>query len=196
MKAQPFSNETVFDHKPVNMNSKHDLIPGRRTFLYKSVAFGAMLPLAPVFGAARPALSADQLPAEMVNEFVRVAHSDFGRVKALLEEQPHLLNAAWDWGDGDFETAIGAAGHMGLREMASYLLEKGARADIFVLTMLGETALVKAMLDRFPYLLNSLGPHGYTLLHPARQGGEQATELFDFLSEKGLVETHVKYFSK
>lgn len=155
-----------------------------------------MFPFVPVFGASTPALASDQLPAELVNEFVRVAHSDFGRVKAMLEEQPHLLNAAWDWGDGDFETAIGAAGHMGIRDMTEYLLEKGARADIFVLTMLGETVLVKAMLDRFPYLLNSLGPHGYTLLHHAKQGGEQAAELLDFLSKKGLTETHVKYFSK
>ena len=34
---------------------------------------------------------------------------DFSKVKQMLDEHPLLLNAAWDWGGGDFETAIGAA---------------------------------------------------------------------------------------
>jgi len=31
----------------------------------------------------------------------------------MLSEHPTLLNAEYDWGAGDFELAIGGAGHMG-----------------------------------------------------------------------------------
>lgn len=151
-------------------------------------------------GLLRPiqgiSLTVDPIPSSAVNEFVKVAHNNLDRLKEILSEYPHIINAAWDWGDGDFENAIGAAGHMGLRETAEFLLANGARADLFVLTMLGETAIVKATLERFPNLLNSLGPHGFTLLHHAKMGGEPASELFALLQEKGLKELHVKIYNK
>ncbi|TNE50383.1 MAG: ankyrin repeat domain-containing protein [Bacteroidetes bacterium] len=132
----------------------------------------------------------------MVKEYVGKAHNDLGRVREILDEHPLILNAAWDWGDGDFETALGAAGHVGFRDMALFLLDKGARADIFVLTMLGETAIVKALVERYPALLTSIGPHGFTLLHHAKRGGEQAQDLLDFFTEKGLAETYIDIFGK
>lgn len=49
----------------------------------------------------------------LVQEFVGAAHRDKAKVMALLEETPNLLNAAHDWGSGDFETALGAASHVG-----------------------------------------------------------------------------------
>jgi hypothetical protein len=137
-----------------------------------------------------------QLEGELVEEFIRVAHSDFSKVQAMLTETPHLLNASHDWGDGDFETAIGAAGHMGNKEMANFLIDQGCRFDIFALTMLGKTEIVKAWLALYPNLLNAIGPHGFTLLHHAKQGGEEATELFDHLSEFGLTETFIPTFKK
>ncbi|MBL7961552.1 ankyrin repeat domain-containing protein [bacterium] len=134
------------------------------------------------------------MESELVKEFVQVAHTDLGRVKILLETNPLLLNASWDWGGGDFETALGAAGHMGLKDTANYLLDKGARADIFVLTMLGKTEMVKSMLTEYPKLLMSLGPHGFTLLHHAEKGGTEASELKEFLISKGLQDKHIKLF--
>ncbi len=92
--------------------------------------------------------------------------------------------------------SIGAAGHMGHRDFALFLLENGARADIFVLTMLGETDIVKSTLERFPNLLNSLGPHGFTLLHHAQKGGEPAAALLEYVKEMGLTEAHVKIYVK
>jgi len=50
----------------------------------------------------------------------------------MLAEYPLLLNSSWDWGGGDFETALGAAGHMGLKDTANFLISQGARVDIFV----------------------------------------------------------------
>ncbi len=38
----------------------------------------------------------------LVQDFVNHAHSDFARVRDLLEREPALINAAWDWGAGDW----------------------------------------------------------------------------------------------
>lgn len=123
-----------------------------------------------------PALSLDR-----VKEFVTAAHANFDRVKSLLAEEPALLNASWDWGGGDFETALGATGHMGRRDIALFLLEKGARMDIFVAVMLGELKLVHATLEAYPNLLHSLGPHGIPIMAHAKAGGDSAKAVLDYL---------------
>ena len=165
----------------------------RNKFLSKTVLVAAGSLVIPAYVSAQDKPAA--IASEMVKEFVLIAHRDLDKVKQMLTAQPLLLNASWDWGGGDFETAIGAAGHMGLKEMANYLLEKGARTDIFVLTMLGKTGIVKGMLADFPGLLNSAGPHGFTLLHHAEKGGKESQELFDYLQTLGLKEKHRKLFS-
>jgi hypothetical protein len=127
---------------------------------------------------------ADPLPSEKVKEFVGAGHNDLVKVKKLLEEFPGLLYATWDWGGGDFETALEGAGHVGTKDVANYLIGQGARTNLFVLTMLGKTQLVKAWLETYPDYLNAKGPHGYTLLHHAQRGGEDAKELLDYLQSK------------
>jgi hypothetical protein len=121
------------------------------------------------------------LDGELVNEFVLKAHGDLGVVKQLLEQEPALLNATWDWGGGDWETALGAASHVGRRDIAEYLLDKGARMDVFAAAMLGETEVVRAMLEAQPALRESLGPHGIPLVAHAEAGGEQASKVLDLL---------------
>ena len=134
---------------------------------------------------------ADPLPAEKVKAFVSAGHNNLPKVKELLEEMPTLLYATWDLGGGDFETALEGAGHVGDKEIANFLISKGARTNLFVLTMLGKTELVKAYLEIWPMYLNARGPHGFTLLHHANRGGEEAKELVDFLQSKGLKETRM-----
>lgn len=133
----------------------------------------------------------DPLPAEKVKEFVTVAHSNLDKTKQLLIEFPTLLYATWDWGGGDFETGLEGAGHVGTKDVASYLIAQGARTNLFVLTMLGKTTIVKAYLETYPQYLNARGPHGFTLLHHAQRGGDDARELLDYLQSKGLKETRV-----
>jgi hypothetical protein len=122
---------------------------------------------------------------ELVREFVSKSHGDFNRVKELLDQEPNLLNAAWDWGNGDFETGMGAAGHMGRVDIAEFLLSKGARMDIFAAAMLGKFEIVKSTLEVYPELKSSKGPHGLTLTHHARQGRDQAKQVLDYLTEIG-----------
>jgi hypothetical protein len=131
----------------------------------------------------------DPLPADKVKEFVIAGHNSLDKVKQLLVEFPTLLYATWDWGGGDFETALEGAGHMGAKEIANHLIGIGARTNLFVLTMLGKTELVKSWLEIFPKYLDARGPHGLTLLHHAQKGGEEAKELLDYLQAKGLKET-------
>lgn len=128
----------------------------------------------------------DPLPAEKVRDFVGAGHKDLSKVKSLLQEFPTLLYATWDWGGGDFETGIEAAGHVGNKEIANFLIDAGARANMFVLTMLGKTHIVKPYIDAFPQYLNARGPHGYTFLHHAQRGGDDAKELLEYFQSKGL----------
>ena len=118
---------------------------------------------------------------ELVAEFVLKAHGDLDTVQRLLEQEPELVNAAWDWGGGDWETGLGAASHVGRREIAEFLLAHGARKDIFAAAMLGEVEIVRAMLDAQPELRDARGPHGIPLRAHAEAGGEQAHEVLELL---------------
>jgi hypothetical protein len=120
--------------------------------------------------------------SERVHAMVANAHGDIDFVRAALAEDPTLANATWDWGDGDWETALGAAGHMGRRDIAELLLAHGARLDLFVAAMLGELEIVEAMLAAYPELREARGPHGIPLLSHAEAGGEQAQAVVEFLS--------------
>ena len=131
----------------------------------------------------------DPLPTEKVKDFVSAGHNNLDKVKQLLEEFPTLIYATWDLGGGDFETGLEGAGHVGNKEIANYLIEKGARTNLFVLTMLGKTQIVKAYIETYPSYLYARGPHGFTLLHHANRGGEEAKELVEYLQSKGLKET-------
>lgn len=135
-----------------------------------------------------------QLDKKLVQKFVGKSHSDITIVKELLEEHPTLLNAAHDWKYGDFETGLGAASHVGNIEIVNYLIEKGAQANIFTACVLGKIEIVKPMLMAFPSVLHARGPHGFTLLHHAEKGGEDALEVKEYLLSLGAKETIVKLY--
>ena len=122
------------------------------------------------------------LDSKLVEEFVGVSHGNFERVKELLAQEPALINATWDWGGGDFETALGAASHMGNKAIANFLLENGARIDIFAAAMLGKLDIVKAALTAYPDALDIPGPHGIPLIDHAEVGGEEAKAVVEYLN--------------
>ncbi|MFY8037006.1 MAG: hypothetical protein ACOVMQ_07550, partial [Cyclobacteriaceae bacterium] len=99
----------------------------RQQFIQKSIlTFGGLVLTSTV--QSQPQEKPGPLKGELVKEFVSVCHGKFDRVKELLENEHLLLHASHDWGGGDFESGIEAAGHVGNKEIANYLLDKGARA--------------------------------------------------------------------
>ena len=122
-----------------------------------------------------------RIDSSLVQEFVGKAHGDLDRVRQMLAEQPALLNAAWDWGGGDWETALGAAAHMGRRDIAEMLLAKGARIDIFAAAMLGQVNTVRAIVQSCAASATSPGPHGIPLIRHAIAGGEAAAGVVAYL---------------
>jgi hypothetical protein len=128
-------------------------------------------------------------PPELTREMVTVSHFNLSRVKELVEARPSLARASWDWGFGDWESALGAASHMGNRAIAEYLISKGARPSLFSAAMLGQLEVVKAMVNANPHAERIRGPHGISLLSHAKMGGNAARPVFDFLQSLGDADT-------
>ena len=124
-------------------------------------------------------------PPELAREMVGVSHAKIDRVRELLAEHPALAKAAWDWGFGDWETALGSASHTGQREIAALLMKHGARPDIFTFAMLGQLDVVKAYVAANPGIQRTHGPHGITLLDHAKAGGDEARSVVQYLEELG-----------
>jgi hypothetical protein len=157
----------------------------RRRFLVAAPA-AVLLPAA--LGGARqgdtPAM--DVFPrqdAAIVREMVGASHANLARVKELVHARPALARAAWDWGFGDWETALGAASHVGSKDIAALLLAAGAHPTIFSAAMLGQLDAVKAFVAASPGIQRTRGPHGITLLAHARNG--ESTEVVEYLETLG-----------
>ncbi len=105
---------------------------------------------------------------DMVSGIVGASHGNFDKVKDLVGKRPELAGASWDWGFGDFETALGAASHVGRRDIAEFLMSHGARPDIFTFTMMGMLKSVQEIIETVPGIQSHTGPHGITLLQHAK----------------------------
>jgi len=164
----------------------------RRSFFLVGSAFVAPTLAMPVKAASgEPADTFPTQDPELVREMVRVSHFNIKRVKELVERQQTLAKATWDWGFGDWESALGAASHVGNREIAEYLLANGARPSIFSATMLGQLDVVKAFIAASPGVQAIHGPHGITLLAHARAGGEQAKPVLEYLEKVGGADPRI-----
>ena len=89
------------------------------------------------------------------------------------------------WGYGDWETALGAASHVGNREIAELLLANGAHPTIFSAAMLGQLEIVKASIATRPGVQKTRGPHGISLLNHAKAGGPESAAVVSFLESLG-----------
>lgn len=107
---------------------------------------------------------------EVIAEVVGKSHFDLDRVKEIVEKRPELSKSVWEWRFGDFESAIGAASHVGRRDIAMYLISKGARPTIFTFAMLGAFDVIKSVVESTPGIQQHTGPHGISLLDHAYAG--------------------------
>ena len=142
----------------------------------------------------QPGWKKSQINRLLVQDFVIYAHDNLDMVKKLLEKEPLLLNAAMDWGGGDWETGLGGASHLGKRDIAEFLIEHGARIDLFASAMLGQLDVIKSMLKLQPKLIDAKGPHGFSLHWHANAGGEKSKEVLDYL--QGVKEVKLPVFPK
>jgi hypothetical protein len=153
---------------------------------------GFRSPLAEKGGSSDRILVTDLFPTqppELTREMVTVSHFNLNRVRELVEAQPSLARTSWDWGFGDWESALGAASHMGNRAIAEYLISNGARPSLFSAAMLGQLDVVKAMVSANPHAERIRGPHGISLLSHAKMGGDAARPVFEFLQTLGDADT-------
>lgn len=122
---------------------------------------------------------------ELVKEMVTVAHGNVARVRELVGRQQTLAKANYDWGFGDWESAIDAASHVGNREIAEFLLANGARPTMFSAAMLGQLDALKGFIAASPGIQRTKGPHSITLLRHAMAGGAPAKPVLDYLTALG-----------
>lgn len=122
----------------------------------------------------------NNLSMETIKEFTAAAHSDLNRVKELCEQYPELLSThvnEWE------ESALTAAAHTGNREIAEYLLAKGAELDICTAAMLGKREAVAQFLEQDPSQAKASGAHGIPIIYHAALSGD--TIIADMLMTAG-----------
>jgi hypothetical protein len=136
----------------------------------------------------KPSWKKQQINRQFVQDFVIFAHSDLEMTKILVEKEPAVLNGFMDWGAGDWESGLGGASHMGRKDIVAFLLEKGARIDIFCAAMMGQLDAVKGFLTLQPKLIDARGPHGFNLHFHAQVGGKEAEPVLDYLQSVKKIE--------
>lgn len=152
-----------------------------RRAVIKSSIFGALAVSIPSISYAKHIISFENndkklfhrypsIDDEIVNEVVGKSHFDLDRVRELVDKRTELARATWDWSFGDWESAIGAASHVGRRDIVEYLIGKGARPTMFTYAMLGGYDIVKSMIELTPGIQKLQGPHGISLLEHAEAG--------------------------
>jgi ankyrin repeat protein len=170
----------------------------RKDFIAKSLAASAVAATVPLLGATDspvPEVSPEtgrgpgrgpRQSLKLVLEFVQAGHRDLDKVKAMLAEAPGLIHARWDWGDGDWESALEGAAHMGRTDIVRYLLANGARVDSFSAAMLGDADTIQSLVKLEPGIANAKGPHGLPLMFYVGYGGSvpMAEAVVPLLTEK------------
>ena len=169
------------------------IVPALGAFAVPALAHGfdGAPPDPPVWPSPEPARGTpvdDSFPSHhpsLAKEIVGVSHFNLARVKELLQQHPSLAKASWDWGYGDWETALGAASHVGNRNIAELLLANGAPPTLCSATMLGQLEVVKAFIAATPGVQRTPGPHGLSLMVHARLGGPPAAAVVTYLESLG-----------
>lgn len=139
--------------------------------------------------AADPGADYPTTGAARAREFVGASHARPDRVREMLAEDAGLARAAWDWGFGDWETAIGAASHTGDMEILEILIAHGARPDLLTLATLDRVDAVRDVIENVPGARAIEGPHSISLFAHAEAGAAQ--RVLDYLASAGIGPTNL-----
>ena len=169
------SKKIIKSNNPINMQRRKFIAAGAAavaaTLVPKSIAEQSPASAATASAPGERKRPPPQELAEVLR-FVQAGHRDLPKVQEMVARDPKFVLAAWDWGEGDWETALGGASHVGRRDIARYLLSQGARIDSFCAAMLGEREVMLALLKTEPTIATTKGPHGYTLLYHVAISGD------------------------
>lgn len=127
-------------------------------------------------------------PAERAMEFVGAAHARIDRVHEMLRVDPGLARASWDWGFGDWETAIGAASHTGQIEIINLLIAHGARPTVFTLATLDRIDALRDLIEHVEQVERLEGPHSISLYRHAMLG--KAERVLEYLDKRGIGDSN------
>ncbi|HKX19643.1 MAG TPA: ankyrin repeat domain-containing protein [bacterium] len=117
---------------------------------------------------------AQELSQDTINNFVRAAHGDIGKLRDIAASHRSVLEATASWK----ETALEAAAHSANKEMVEFLLSNGAQPDVFSAIVLEQVDDVATYLDRNPGLARAFGAHGIPILFfAAAVGNERIAEI-------------------
>lgn len=100
-----------------------------------------------------------------------VKSSDAGAVRALLAEDPGLVNARDETGDSILLMSL----YGRKPEIRDIILSHRPEVSVFEAAALGDTAAVRDRLSRFPELVHAFSHDGFTALHLAAFFGNEAT---------------------
>jgi len=125
------------------------------------------------------------VPWTKVNEFIRLAHFDFEKVKQLCQDTPALLNtrASWD------ELAVEAGAHVGRVPIASWLADRGAAISTCTAVLLGMEEKVKEAIAADPLCLHERGAHDIAILSYTAWGNPQTAIAEQLLKAGAKVDT-------
>ena len=103
---------------------------------------------------------------EEQNSFVMAAHHDLNKVTQLLQNNPGLIEARASWN----ETPLGAAAHVGNKDIMTYLIEQGARPDICAWAALGNLEAVMKTVRQHHECVRARGAHNLSVVFHAIMG--------------------------
>ncbi|MEE8291284.1 MAG: serine hydrolase [Candidatus Tectomicrobia bacterium] len=147
-----------------------------------------------VYAALQPlvALLGDSVVDAKVSKTLEdtIKRGDLSKLKALIEQTPSLVNAKVRGGKSLIERVANYAVWHRPRhtQMAQYLLEQGARCDIFTAARAGLLGHVKTLLTAQPDLLNAQDAKGRTPLYRAAcvyGAFKEGEAVADFLMAQG-----------
>lgn len=121
------------------------------------------------------------VPQALQNRATSASHAKLATLRELVAQDPRLIFSV----STDDELAIEACAHVGNREIMRFHLDHGAPCSLPTAVSLGDTAMVKHLLDLDPLLVNERGAHDFALMHYAAIGGG-GVELAALLHERGV----------